>query len=216
MLQFQRALIVEDDAALCRAMARVAHEVAAEVLETGTHAEGLELLDAAPDLILLDVGLPDGSGVKLAEEAVQRRPTPLVVVVSGAASQKEAYELGALGVRGYLAKPFGVYELRREIEQAAGRRPPLEPFITAQVGDSSLPDVVHAVRETMVEEALAQSGGSRRGAASRLGVSRQAVQQLVRKSDRLATRAGHPSSASGEPGPGDDETPEDSGSSGAG
>ena len=144
----------------------------------------LQLEACSPRLIVLDVRLPDGSGVELAALAAQRRPKPTVVAVSGMSSAAEAFELAQAGVSLYLPKPFDLADLRRAVREARDWVPPIDPFVKESVGKRELLDVVANVRSTMVDEALARSEGSRRGAAKQLGVSRQAIQQIVRKRPR--------------------------------
>jgi len=177
-----RVLIVVEDDALRVAIGRVLARYAAEILQAGTLAEARCLLaEAGPDLVLLDVRLPDGSGVALAELASLRRPKPTLIAISGQATAAEAFALGRVGVAGFLDKPFTLDELCDRIEQARSWVPQLEPLVAESVGKRELLDLVATVRSTMVDQALAKAEGSRRGAAKALGVSRQAVQQIVRK-----------------------------------
>jgi DNA-binding response OmpR family regulator len=181
-MEIRRVLIVEDDPALRAAMARVVAQAGAEIFEAASLVEARErLLEAAPDLVLLDVRLPDGSGVELAEFAARQRPKPTVVAISGEATPTEAFDLGQVGVAHFLSKPFTLDQLRESVEDARRWVPQLEPLVAESVGKLQLLELVSTVRSTMVDEALAKSEGSRRGAAKQLGVSRQAVQQIVRK-----------------------------------
>jgi len=179
---FGRVLIVEDDPALRAGMARVVARRAAEVVEAESVADGLGRLSAVcPDVVLFDVRLPDGSGVRIAEAASRLRPKPTLVAISGEATTAEAFALGHAGVAHFVAKPFTVDGLLGTIDAARRWVPELEPLVAESVGKRELLELVSVVRGTMVEQALAKAEGSRRGAAKQLGVSRQAVQQIVRK-----------------------------------
>lgn len=181
-MEIRRVLIVEDDPALRAAVARVVAQFGAEPFEAASLAEARDrLIETAPDLVLLDVRLPDGSGVELAEFAARQRPKPTVVAISGKATPSEAFDLGQVGVADLLIKPFTLDQLRETLEAARRWVPRLEPLVAESVGKRELLDLVSTVRSTMVDEALAKSDGSRRGAARQLGVSRQAVQQMIRK-----------------------------------
>jgi len=181
-MPLERVLVVEDEAPLREAMVRVVARRGTEIVEAASLAEALErLADATPDLIVLDVRLPDGSGVELAEVAARIRPRPTLIAVTGEATSREAFELGQAGVAHLLPKPFTLEQLQTTVDAARAWVPELEPFVAASVGKRELLDLVAIVRGTMVEEALAKSEGSRRGAARRLGISRQAIQQLLRK-----------------------------------
>lgn len=175
-----RALVVEDDAELGRAVTRSLEEWGAEVTLATTLAFATDVLDRGFELVILDVGLPDGSGVSLAEKAATLRPAPLIVVFSGNATAEEAFRLGQLGVRGYLGKPVTLSDFAATIESMMAAAPDLAPFLVATVGKQPFQDVLAGVRRTMAEQALAVTGGNRTGAAKLLGVTRQAVQHLIR------------------------------------
>jgi DNA-binding response OmpR family regulator len=178
-----RALVVEDDDVLGRAIVRTVEEWGNEVTWCTTLADAIRAVGDAPEIVILDVGLPDGSGVTLVHELAKLRPAPLVVAMSGRASASEAFELGALGVRGYLPKPVSLGELVATIESVLDQAPNLSPLLVASVGRRRFQDVQEQVRRTMTEQALAMARGNRTEAARLLGVTRQAVQQLIRNLD---------------------------------
>ncbi|HET8936517.1 MAG TPA: response regulator, partial [Polyangiales bacterium] len=108
---FSRVLIVDDDAPLRRVLSRFFRTLSLEVWEAKSVAESLPLLDGEPDLVITDVRLPDGSGQKVVEVASQKRPSPVIVAMSGLASAREAFALAQSGARIYLTKPFAEREL---------------------------------------------------------------------------------------------------------
>jgi len=177
-----RVLVVEDDLALRAGLVRILGRCCGEIAAVGSVREAREQLVARkPDLVLLDVRLPDGSGVQLAEFASSLRPKPTLIAISGHATTPEAFDLGQAGVAHFLPKPFTVAQLMETLEAASHWVPALEPFVAEAVGKRQLLEIVSSVRGTMIDEALAKAEGSRRGAARQLGITRQAVQQLVRK-----------------------------------
>jgi two-component system KDP operon response regulator KdpE len=108
----QRVLLVEDDREL-RATLREALTVEGyEVLPAASLADAQARLrhDAAPDLVLLDLGLPDGEGSSLLASLRSGRPVPVIVI---SARQAEAQKIALLdaGADDYLVKPFSVGEL---------------------------------------------------------------------------------------------------------
>jgi two-component system KDP operon response regulator KdpE len=113
-----RVLVVEDDPGILRALNTnlTRHGFDVETAETGAEA-----LDAyarrRPDLILLDLGLPDIDGTVVIQEVRARANTPIVVLsVRGAEGDKvTALDLGA---DDYLTKPFGVEELLARVRVA--------------------------------------------------------------------------------------------------
>jgi DNA-binding NtrC family response regulator len=182
-IAIKRALIVEDNASLRAAIARIASQLAGEVIEAGTAREAIEWLNTSPDLIIADVCLPDGSALSIFEAARDLVPAPIKIGISGQASAEQAFELARLGVRAYLAKPFTLHELAAAIERIRTEAPSLEPIARAAVGRVPLREVTARVRNVMIDEALARTHGSRSGAARLLDVSRQAVQQSIRSTD---------------------------------
>src|SRR5579862_2177564 len=115
-----RVLLVEDDELnqqLVRAiLARSANPVlcGAQLATAGSLAQARAALAAgAIDIVLLDMGLPDGSGLDLAAELQQHRSdqaSPAVIALSGAAVEHREAALAA-GCVAVLGKPYGAAEL---------------------------------------------------------------------------------------------------------
>ena len=188
--QPERVLIVEDHKPLRTAIARAARGWGSEVLEAGTVREGQTLLAELPEVVIVDVALPDGQALPIVEEAVQMRPAAAVVAMSGQASAEEAFQLARAGARRYLAKPISLEDLTRSVEAALADRPKLDPFVAAHVGNTPLREVQGEVRRVMIEQALAKARNSRSGAARLLDLTRQAVQQIVRELETGERRRG--------------------------
>jgi DNA-binding NtrC family response regulator len=175
-----RLLIVDDD----QGVRQTIFEVAAEWQVTPFEAENAQTactaLKCRPDLLFVNVRLPDASGMTVIEAALSIRPIPAMIAISDDASPKEAFELARLGVHAYLAKPLSPDEIRATKEAIVRQRSIVPVFAAARVGRETLQDVQAGVRKAMVEQALAMTAGNRTEAARLLGVSRQAVQQMIR------------------------------------
>ncbi len=87
------------------------------VLEAATAAAGLEYAARQPDLVLLDLGLPDGDGLMLTRRLREWSQVPIVVVSARGQEQDKVAALDA-GADDYLTKPFGVQELLARIRVA--------------------------------------------------------------------------------------------------
>jgi DNA-binding NtrC family response regulator len=194
--KLKRVLIVEDDVPLRTAIARRVVEWGARPLEAGTAREATALLAAAPDLLVVDLHLPDEPAFTVIEAAAQLWPKPICVAISGCASPEQAFRLAQLGVRAYLGKPFSLGELQKAVESAYCEAPPLETLIAACVGRVPLRELQEHLRKVMVLQALALSEGSRSGTARLLAVSRQAIQQMLRGRTSPATSNPIPDSSS--------------------
>jgi DNA-binding NarL/FixJ family response regulator len=125
-------LVVEDD--------DQTREYFASTLEAGGNATrvdraptfraGLRLLSTdAPDVMLVDIGLPDGNGIDLIRHARKNSPQTLSMVIT--VFGDESSIIGALeaGARGYLLKSEGPDDLRRSVSQLLGGGAPISPAI---------------------------------------------------------------------------------------
>lgn len=117
-------LLVEDDAEIRRALIRALGELGHTVTTAGDGMRGLQLaLDAAPDLVVLDLGLPDVDGRDLLRmlRSVSRVP---VIVATARDQELTIVEALDAGADDYLSKPFGAAQLdariRAVLRRAAG------------------------------------------------------------------------------------------------
>jgi len=89
-----------------------------KVLEVGTAGEALRAARTqAPELILLDLGLPDGDGVDLARRVRKWSKVPIIVISARRRDEDKVEALDA-GADDYLTKPFGITELLARIRVA--------------------------------------------------------------------------------------------------
>jgi two-component system KDP operon response regulator KdpE len=113
-----RVLVVDDEAAILRA---VQTNLSGHGFRVDTAATGQEALDATtrvrPDIVLLDLGLPDMDGLDVIRAIRSRMPTPIVVLSARGAEHEKVAALD-LGADDYLTKPFGVNELLARIRVA--------------------------------------------------------------------------------------------------
>ena len=132
-----RIVVVDDDPGIRRTLARNLGGHGYDVRSADTGAAALDLAARfQPDLVLLDLGLPDMDGTAVIEQIRSRTSTPIVVLsVRGAERDKvKALELGA---DDYLTKPFGIDELLARVKVA----------------------IRHAARTRQGAEAVFRSGG---------------------------------------------------------
>ena len=104
-------LVVEDDPSLSTALSTTLKLSGYRVVTANTAAEGVRWhAHHSPDLVLLDLGLPDRDGLTVIRDIRARGQTPIVVLSArnGDAVKVEALDLGA---DDYVQKPFGVEEL---------------------------------------------------------------------------------------------------------
>jgi two-component system KDP operon response regulator KdpE len=104
-------LVIEDDASLNAALATTLKAAGFRPVTARTAAEGLRwFAHYGPDIVLLDLGLPDRDGLNVIADIRGRSQTPIVVL---SARDSEAMKVEALdkGADDYVQKPFGVEEL---------------------------------------------------------------------------------------------------------
>lgn len=117
-----RVLLVEDDAQLCRTLRDALALEGYEMLTAASLSEGLALAANAPlDLVVLDLGLPDGDGESLLA-ALRRRQSLPVLVISARQAEGQKIRLLDAGADDYLVKPFGVGELLARMRVALRHR----------------------------------------------------------------------------------------------
>ncbi len=113
-----RILVVDDEPAILRAVRTnlSRHSFQVDTAETGTAA-----LDQharfRPDLVLLDLSLPDMDGLRVIEALRERGNTP-IIVLSARGAERDKVAVLDLGADDYLTKPFGVEELLARIRVA--------------------------------------------------------------------------------------------------
>lgn len=123
-------LVIEDDPSLNTALATTLRLAGYKPVTARTAAEGMRwFAHYAPDLVLLDLGLPDRDGLTVIREIRQRGRTP-ILVLSARSTEAVKVEALDLGADDYVQKPFGVEELLarlraglRHAVQARGAEP---------------------------------------------------------------------------------------------
>ena len=119
------ALIVEDEPTFLSALAEIVRREGFDVSEATTLAEARSrLIDARPDVLLLDLHLPDGPGLDLlsALEGSQPAAPTDIVLITGLASVETAVEALRLGVSDYLSKPIDIPRLKAILSNVARTR----------------------------------------------------------------------------------------------
>jgi len=122
MNQPARLLVVEDDPAILRFVRQALEAEGHQVFETDTVKRGLiEAGTRRPDLLILDLGLPDGDGMGLLRDLRGWSPLP-VIVLSARGDERDKIEALDAGADDYLVKPFSVGELSARVRAALRRR----------------------------------------------------------------------------------------------
>ncbi len=111
-------LIVEDDQTISKFVSTMLSSNGYDSVCAGTGKEALSLAAShVPDLVLLDLGLPDADGIEVLQALRQWSATP-VIVVSARGRERDKVEALDLGADDYITKPFGNSELMARIRTA--------------------------------------------------------------------------------------------------
>lgn len=117
-----RVLIIEDDREI-RALMQSSLAVEGFAVQTAVslHEASALLRHAPPDVVLLDLGLPDGDGIELVRQIRQSQSLPIIII---SARHQEVQKIQSLdaGADDYLVKPFSVGELLARIRVALRHR----------------------------------------------------------------------------------------------
>lgn len=167
--------VVDDDAAVRRAIAGAGKLLGRPVREFASAAEFLAAFDPAqPGCLVLDIKMPDMTGVELQQKLAADRVALPIVVVSGHADVRTAVEVMTRGAVTLLEKPFRLDELlthvRRALEMDAEAR-----ARTARKAETDARLAGLTAKEREVLEAVA-AGKTNREIAEELGLSLRAVE----------------------------------------
>src|SRR4051812_25849844 len=118
-----RILLVEDHGDTRQVLTRLLTHWGYEVTPADNLKHGIAQLDGAPiDVILSDIGLPDGTGYALVSEARQRGKDVLAIALSAFGNPTDLQIAKLAGFDHYLSKPFDCQHLRTLLEDANTRK----------------------------------------------------------------------------------------------
>jgi DNA-binding NarL/FixJ family response regulator len=162
-----KLIIVDDHEALREGLEVMLTHGGNEVVGVaGNVAAALDLVEVSnPDIAIVDIRLPDGSGIALTRELLQRRPDLGVILYTGDSDAELLYEGLDSGARGYALKAGSMDELQSAIERVAGGgsyvdprldRILLSPRATARVPQLSPREreIMHLMAEGRTAEAI--------------------------------------------------------------
>ena len=134
-----KALLVEDDPNIVDLVRSNLAVEASTPASPSTGARALELLETeAPDIVLLDLMLPEIDGFELCRQ-MRERSTVGIIVVSARGGQQDKVTALNFGADDYMTKPFGIEELLARITATLRRTRPAEPVeaspLRIEVGD---------------------------------------------------------------------------------
>jgi len=139
-------LVVDDEVAILRFLKPALEANAYDIFTTGTVADAIKRIAAhTPDIVLLDLGLPDGDGKEVIGKVREWSDVPIIVL---SAREREAEKIEALdlGADDYVNKPFNVGELLARMRTAMRHRMQRNSEIPVlRVGEVEIDSVRHRV-----------------------------------------------------------------------
>jgi DNA-binding NarL/FixJ family response regulator len=163
-----KLVIVDDHAAIREGLPTLLASHGMEIVgAAGNVAAGLDLVEhTEPDVALVDIQLPDGSGIDLTRELLARRPEIGVILYTGDSDAELLYSGLDSGARGYALKAGSMAELVEAIERiAAGGSyvdPRLDRILLSPRATAQLPqlsprerEIMHLMAEGMTAEQIA-------------------------------------------------------------
>jgi DNA-binding response OmpR family regulator len=106
-------LVVEDNESLLSVIERYLRRAGHEVLTAGNATEARAALasDHQIELMIFDIGLPDGNGLDLLQEAQRGRPSMGAIAITASENDADKLRARELGVGAYITKPFSLIRM---------------------------------------------------------------------------------------------------------
>jgi DNA-binding response OmpR family regulator len=146
--QRRTILLVEDERAITEPLAEALEREGFNAAVAGTAAEAMEAAAGEPDLVLLDIGLPDGSGLDVCRELRKGSQVPIIMLTARGSEADRVAGL-ELGADDYIVKPFSAREVMARV-RAVLRRVTATPGGDAdgpiRIGELSLDTAKHEAR----------------------------------------------------------------------
>jgi two-component system response regulator RegX3 len=139
-------LLVEDEVSITEPLAEALRNEGFETQVAGTVAAAIELARREPDLVLLDLMLPDGSGFDVCRELRKRSQVPIIMLTARGEEADRVVGL-ELGADDYVVKPFSAREVVARIRAVLRRADAPEPAeeVALEVGALRLDPARHKV-----------------------------------------------------------------------
>ena len=180
-IEFDLALIVEDDAATQQRLSRL---LAAStgggchiVIASGVVQAKAQIAKQIPGIVLVDIGLPDGSGIELIHWLHHHHPHVQAVVISAWGGEETVLTALQAGAIGYLLKERQDVELELALQSIQRGGAPIDPFVARRIL-TLLPAVLPAAASAGDENVLSERETEILGLVAR-GYSNREIADLI-------------------------------------
>jgi two-component system KDP operon response regulator KdpE len=183
-----RVLVVDDEPQIVRALTISLSARSYDVVSARTGGEALDMATALlPDIVVLDLGLPDLDGLDVIRGLRERINAPIIILSGRNQGAAKVRALDA-GADDYVTKPFDLDELLARLRAAERRAPVYDHALEITIGDLDIDLQAHRVTRTGTDSG-ADSGADGAAADVRLTPTEwQLLEVLVRNPGKLITQ----------------------------
>ncbi|WP_027417289.1 sigma-54-dependent transcriptional regulator [Aneurinibacillus terranovensis] len=168
-----KILIVDDDTDICFLIATAIKSDEINILTAHSGQDALTIfIKDQPDLVLLDIQLPEMNGIEILKRIKDRCPDCQVIMVTAYATIETAVQAMKIGALDYICKPFKLPELRVTVQQA------LEYVKINKQGETV---TLEQMERAHIERVLHEVNGNRRLAAERLDISLRTLYYKIKQ-----------------------------------
>jgi DNA-binding NtrC family response regulator len=115
--------VVDDDDSVRDLLGLMLRDLGYDVRLFGNGRDVLAQYDTeTPDLLIVDVRMPEMSGMDLTRSVLEKNPQALVIILTGYPSIEDAVEAIQIGASDYLSKPFNKAQIQVRVERLLGKR----------------------------------------------------------------------------------------------
>ncbi len=138
-------LVIDDDRAVPFLIERAVQGTGVTVLPAKSVQEGLNLLERQPDVVLLDIMLPEGSGLEAVRKIQARDPKLPIIFITAGGTSDTTIEAMKLGAYDYLLKPLDLPKLKDLVERAMEIRRLMQVRVELPSNDKPSADGDHII-----------------------------------------------------------------------
>lgn len=179
MAEARSILLVDDDDVYRTRLARAFRDAGWDVRDAATAREAMAAVEQSqPETAVVDLRLPDGSGLDVVRSLKQRHPSCIIVVLTGYGSIATALDALRMGAVHYLTKPADMDDILSGFARAD--LPPDRLADATAADDREAPSLARVEWEH-IQRVLADTGGNVSETARRLGLHRRSLQRKLLK-----------------------------------
>lgn len=117
--EIKKIMLIDDEKDLCLLLSEILEEKGYSVTSANSVGDALDFFkEEPPDLVILDLNLPDGDGMSIVSKIKKTNPNTIICIVSAYGSEKRKMDAKKKGISIFIDKPFTVKEILKNIRQS--------------------------------------------------------------------------------------------------